>query len=139
MSKKKKTRSFVNEKKPIKRKKAAKAKPVEKPTTVRERIIEEHMKGLETPLIAQKFNVRVNFVTKVLYLHKKSESSIIRPPEPKLNEEEAGLGIEKPIPPKLGSNTHINLRMGTLLKEKKNLKALLLCIRYQEGRMLRAC
>ncbi|KKL71708.1 hypothetical protein LCGC14_2092180, partial [marine sediment metagenome] len=72
---------------------------VEKPKTVKERVIEEHIKGMESPLIARLLNVSNNFVTKVLYLYKQSESVIIRPPEPKLNEEEVGLGVIDTGPP----------------------------------------
>lgn len=77
--KKKKPKRFMNERKPAKRKTVAKPKPVEKLKTVKERIIEEHKRGVETPLIAKLLNVRVNFVSKVLYLHRQSEATIIRP------------------------------------------------------------
>ena len=68
-----------------------KSKSVEKTKSVKERIIEEHQKGMEPPLIAQLLSVSNSLVAKVLYLHKRSESAIIRPPEPTLNEEEFGL------------------------------------------------
>ncbi len=92
-SKKKKPRQFVSEQKTVKRE----PEPAEKPKYVKERIIEEHMKGMETPIIAQRLAVSRNFVTKVVYLHKQSESTIIRPAEPSLKEEEFGLGVAENI------------------------------------------
>lgn len=98
--KKKKPRSFVNERKPIERMSAAKQKLVEKPKTVRERIIEEHKKGMASPLIARLLNVSNNFVAKVLYLHKKAEASIVKPviSEPKPKEKPKGVNKVERLP-----------------------------------------